>query len=285
MGSWGTAIRDSDSFADVYHEFFDKYNKGGKPDDISKEIMSDYAELLNIEEEKNDFWFALALAQWETKSLDNNVLLTVENIIESGADLILWKTNGVTEKDLQKRKIALDKFLQKLKSDRPRPKTRVKTKVKTAIFMAGDCLTFKLKNGNYGGAVVIEADKDAQSGCNLIATTRLNQREKPVLDDFRNAEVIVKSFGGFWFEETQVYWHMPDFYYTLYLNLNELIGNLDTQFEYDNSNPDGRGYLFRPSITTGWDFAQDMDLQLEHELSQSKPTKKIYIKQLTKNGL
>jgi hypothetical protein len=78
---------------------------------------------------------------------------------------------------------------------------------------------------------------------------------------------------------------MPDFYYTLYPNLNELIGNLDTQFEYDNGNPDGRGYLFRPSITTGWDFAQDMDMQIEHELSQSKPTKKLYIKQLIKNGL
>ncbi len=113
MGTWGTAIKNSDAFADIYSEFFDLYNKGGRPDIISKKVTEDNWEILEIEEEKNSFWFALALAQWETKSLDPKVLSTVENIISSGADLKVWLDLDASKQDIQKRKIALDKFLEK----------------------------------------------------------------------------------------------------------------------------------------------------------------------------
>ena len=68
MGTWGTAIKDSDAFADIYSQFFELYNKGAQPDNISQKMTTDNCEMLEIEEEKNSFWFALALAQWETKS-------------------------------------------------------------------------------------------------------------------------------------------------------------------------------------------------------------------------
>jgi hypothetical protein len=109
MGTWGTGIKDSDAFADVYSEFFDLYNKGGQPDTISKKIVSDNWEILEIEEEKNSLWFALALAQWETKSLDPKVLSTVEEIVSSGADLKIWLGLGASEQDIKKRKITLKK--------------------------------------------------------------------------------------------------------------------------------------------------------------------------------
>ena len=32
MGTWGTAITDSDAFADIYSEFFDQYNNGENPE-------------------------------------------------------------------------------------------------------------------------------------------------------------------------------------------------------------------------------------------------------------
>ena len=41
MGTWGTAIKDNDAFADVYDEYFDLYNKGGQPENISKKIIED----------------------------------------------------------------------------------------------------------------------------------------------------------------------------------------------------------------------------------------------------
>src|SRR5258708_26282819 len=112
MGTWGTAIKDSDAFADIYDEFYELYNKGGQPDIISKKVIDDNWEILEIEEEKHSLWFALALAQWETKSLDAKVLFNVDNIISSGADLKIWLDLGASEQDIQKRKISLVKFLE-----------------------------------------------------------------------------------------------------------------------------------------------------------------------------
>ena len=155
MGTWGTTIKDSDAFADIYSEFFDLYNKGGQPDIISKKVIDDNWEILEIEEEKNSLWFALALAQWETKSLDPKVLSTVEGIVSSGADLKTWLDLGASEQDIKKRKIVLDKFLEKIKSDRPKAKPRKRAKSKTPIFATGDCLVFEMTNGNYGGAIVL----------------------------------------------------------------------------------------------------------------------------------
>lgn len=139
MGTWGTAIKDSDAFADIYSEFFDLYNMGGQPESISKKVIDENWEILDIEEEKNSLWFALALAQWETKSLDPKILAKVEEILSSGADLKIWLDLGASEQDIKKRKIALDKFLEKIKSDRPKAKPRKRAKSKTPISAKGDC--------------------------------------------------------------------------------------------------------------------------------------------------
>ena len=109
MGTWGTSIKDSNAFADIYSEFFDRYSKGEQSDNISQRITADIWEMLEIEEEKHSFWFALALTQWETKSLDAKVLSRVENIITSGNDLKLWLDFGASEQDIKKRRIL--KFL------------------------------------------------------------------------------------------------------------------------------------------------------------------------------
>jgi hypothetical protein len=281
MGTWGTAIKDNDAFADIYSEFFDLYNKGGQPDIISKKVIDDNWEILEIEEEKNSLWFALALAQWETKSLDPKILSTVENIISSGADLKTWFDLGAIEQDIKKRKITLDKFLEKLKSDRPKAKPRKRTKSKTPIFATGDCLVFKMSNGNYGGAVVLASDDNPETAYNLIATTRLNQSEKPKIKDFENAEVLICNFGQ-WQHKPDVTWYWPDLYHKDYSDLYELIGNLSVEIEYETKNYEGKGYLFKPSFTSGWNMKNAIERQLDSELTKLKPTEKLTIKQLTK---
>ena len=218
MGTWGTAIKDNDAFSDIYSEFFDLYNKGGQPDFISKNVIHDNWEILEIEEEKNSLWFAIALAQWETKSLDAKVLFTVEYIISSGADLKIWLDLGASEQDIKKRKIALDKFLEKIKSERPKAKPRKKSRLKIPIFTTGDCLVFKLANGSYGGAVVLATDINPETAYNLVATTRLNQNIKPTLKDFENAEVLICNFGQ-WQDRASVTWYMPDLFYKNYTNI------------------------------------------------------------------
>jgi hypothetical protein len=281
MGAWGTAIKDNDAFADVYADFFDLYNKGEEPETISKKIIEGNWEILEIEEEKHNLWFALALAQWETKSLDTKVLSTVEEIVTSGADLKIWFELGANEQDIKKRKVALDKFLEKIKSDRPRAKARKRTKSKTPIFSNGDCLVFKMKNGNYGGAIVLGTDTNTETAGNLVATTRLNQKNKPLLSDFENAEVLICNFAQ-WEDKADVNWYFPDLYDKNYSDTYELVGKISVELIYEASNYLGKGYLFKPSWTAGWDMNNDAERQFESEVAKPKPLKKITVKQLIK---
>jgi len=283
MGTWGTAIKDSDAFADIYDEFYELYNKGGEPEIVSKKVFDDNWEILEIEEEKHSLWFALALAQWETKSLDPKVLSTVDNIISSGADLKIWLDLGASEQDIQKRKIELDKFLAKIKSDRPKAKSRKKTKSKTPIFAPGDCLVFKLANGNYGGAIVLATDNNPETAYNLVATTRLNQVTKPTLKDFENTEVLICNFGQ-WQDKPDVTWYMPDLFYKDYSGIYENIGKIAVDLKYEAKNQFGKGYLFKPSWTGGWRMNNVAELQFESEKTKPKPTLALTIKQLTKKA-
>ena len=281
MGTWSTAIKGNDAFADVYSEFFDLYNKGEEPEVISKKIVERNWEILEIEEEKHNLWFALALAQWETKSLDPKVLFTVEEIITSGADLKIWLELGASEQDIKKREAVLDKFLEKIKSDRLKAKPRKQPKLKIPVFSTGDCLVFKMENGNYGGAIVLAADTKPETACNLVATTRLNQKTKPLPTDFENAEILVCNWGQ-WQDKVNVNWYFPDLYNKQYSDIYEIAGKISIGLVYEASNYCGEGYLFKPSWTAGWNMNNDAERQFQSEITKQKPLTKITVKQLVK---
>ena len=128
MGTWSTKINSNDTFQDIYQNFFDAYNQGQEPADISKQIQDDYAEMFGDSDDRNNSLFGLALAQWETKSLDQSIYEQVKEIIESGNDLEVWKGLGADEKSLKQRKIVLDKFLSQISLDKEKAKRRVRPK-------------------------------------------------------------------------------------------------------------------------------------------------------------
>lgn len=128
MGTWNTKINGNDTFQDIYQNFFDLYNQGQNPADISKQIQDDFAEMFNDYDDKNNSLFGLALAQWETKSLDLIVYKQVKEIIETDNDLVVWKGLGADEKTIKKRKKELDKFLTQISAEREKPKRRVRPK-------------------------------------------------------------------------------------------------------------------------------------------------------------
>jgi len=128
MGTWNTKINGNDTFQDIYQNFFDLYNEGKNPIEVSKQVQNDFAEMFDDYDDKNNSLFALALAQWETKSLDPTVFKQVKEIIETGNDLEVWKVLGADEKSLQRRKKELEKFLKQLSIERDKPKRRIRPK-------------------------------------------------------------------------------------------------------------------------------------------------------------
>ena len=223
MGTWGTVISSNDTYADVFGNFFDLYNEGLEIDDITKRIIVEYQDTINDTTDNNNFWFALAKAQWECKQLDKGLFNRIKKIIETGADLEVWRQLGASENDIEKRQIALDKFLTDLQSEKPKAKPRKKKVICQPVFEKGDCLAFKLANGNYGGVVVLEAIKDTEHGYNLIVATRINQPNKPTKADFENVEVLVKNFAN-WDNDPIIQWYLP----TKHKEVADLIEKVDT---------------------------------------------------------
>jgi hypothetical protein len=128
MGTWNTAINGNDTFLDIYQHFFDLYNQGQGPESISSQILQDFGEMFDDHEDRFNSLFGLALAQWETKSLDAEIFEQVKGIIERGDDLILWQELGADEKVLKQRKKVLDKFLSDISIPRKKAKRRVRPK-------------------------------------------------------------------------------------------------------------------------------------------------------------
>jgi hypothetical protein len=130
MGTWSEKIRDNDTTLDIYTSFFDRYNSGENPVIISKTIKNDFADYFQNSDDKNNALIGLALAQWETKCLDPELLKAIREIVENNKDLEVWKNLEGDEKVLQKREKELKKFLTKISRERPKPKRRIRPKFK-----------------------------------------------------------------------------------------------------------------------------------------------------------
>jgi len=128
MGTWNTDIKGNDTTLDIYSNFFDKYNQGENQIYVSNEIKQDFKDYFMDTDDRNNSFFGLALAQWETKCLEPEIFKEVEKIIKNGIDLELWKQLGADEKMLKKRQKELDKFLTQISIERPKPKRRKRPK-------------------------------------------------------------------------------------------------------------------------------------------------------------
>lgn len=232
MGTWGPGISSNDTYADIYDEFFELYDDGLSVNEITKRLTASNQETINEPDSSNDFWFALAKAQWECKQLDTEVFQKVQTIIITGSDLEVWRRQDADEKTIAKRKIVLEKFVAQLQTERPKAKSRKKKVIRQPVFEKGNCLIFKLANGNFGGAVVLEAIKDTEYGYNLIVTTRINQLNKPTAKDFENAEVLIMTYDD-WNEKPCIQWYLP----VRHKNSAHLIEIVDTIKADINYNP------------------------------------------------
>jgi hypothetical protein len=128
MGTWNTSLKGNDSFLDIYSAFNARYNSGENPVEISRSIREEFSDMFGDPDDKNNALFALALAQWETKSEQADVFKEVRQIIEAGNDLEVWRNLGADEKTINQRRIALAKFWEQISLERKSPKRRSQRK-------------------------------------------------------------------------------------------------------------------------------------------------------------
>jgi len=277
MGTWGTAISSNDTYEDIYREFIDLYNEGLSVAEITEKLVRENKETIESIEDKNSFWFAIANGQWECKALDKNLLLKIEEIISSGSDLAVWKELGAKETEIKSREKALTKFLAKIKVEKDKPKTRKRKVLRDSIFQKGDCLIFKLENGNYGGALVLTSEKQTEFGMNMIATTTIDKKEKPIIEDFEKGFVLVQkeeTIPGKYREREVISWYYAQFFKRSKIDF-EIIGNLKISQEY-NFNKDY-------TSASQWDMIKTaVDRNKDFVENRGKPDKVLQLKKLIK---
>lgn len=279
MGTWGTGISSNDDYADVYSEFFELYNDGKDVAEVTALVITKNGEMLSMPEAVNNVWFAIAKAQWECKRLQPEIYKRVKDIVDSEADLQIWTELGATKSEIEKRQKVLTKFLSQLQSDRPKAKARKKKVMREPIFKKGDCLTFKLENGNFGGAVVLEAEYGTELGLNLIAVTRINQPETPTMKSFRNAEVMIKNFAN-WKETPEVIW-ICNYRPKEVKSLVEVVGAIEVTTDYLS-----KEHRHQYAFTSGWKstLIDSTNWQFESEKTKSKPKKTLKLKKLLQSS-
>lgn len=138
-------------------------------------------------------------------------------------------------------------------------------------------MTYKLENGNYGGAVVLEAIMDSEYGHNLIATTRINKPNKPTRKDFENAEVLVMNYAS-WDNKPLVQWYLP-IRHKKTAHLIEKVDTIDIQIDYD-IHKTMNGFIADFDI---W-VIQVADRQFKSEETKPRSITKQTIKELTKKS-
>lgn len=273
MGTFGTGILDNDTSGEVYNKFIEHLENGLEIPKIINEINSQFIEYKKGDS-KTDFTFALGLALWENCSLDEKKLLEIKELIELGIDIQVWEKLEGSEQDIKQRKKELKKFLKKIETPRKKPLKRVKKVViyQPPIFKTGDCLTFKLSNGNYSGAIVVGEHKidKKEMGSNVIISTNINQLGKPIKDDFQKANVLITNFGDLknW---VQISEYSADFFTELNTEI-EVIDKIEINEEIQNYFSNNFcGY-------SHWNF---LISNIENEMSRKPVRRKIKVLTIT----
>jgi hypothetical protein len=241
MGAWGTGISSNDTYADIYQQFIDLYNEGLNVREITKRLLNENEETINIVEDSPNFWFAIANGQWECKELEKEVFSKVEHIINSGEDIRIWKELEASQAGIKLREKVLEKFLTKIRTEKEKPRKRTKKRLYNSVYQKGDCLTYLMDKGNYGGAFVLTDEQQTESGTNYIAITTIDKPTKPTVNDFKTAEVYIKRVNEINFSQSVIKQNWVDQaqiggFSAIIKRLNieiEIIAQLNTYKEYN----------------------------------------------------
>jgi hypothetical protein len=112
MGAWGTGIFDDDLALDIKADFEDALDNGLTIDAATQQILEEYAEVLEDEDEGPIIYFALAALQLEQGEIQQIIKSKALHIISTGESLDLWEEAG--QDALAKRQQALLELKTKL---------------------------------------------------------------------------------------------------------------------------------------------------------------------------
>jgi len=277
MGTWGTGISSNDIYEDINYEFFELYNQGMEVSAITEKLIKENKELIDSHEDQNNFWITIAKSQWECKALDPKIHNRIKDVVESGKDIELWKELDASKSDLTKRRKVLDNFLEKISTEKKTARKRKVKKLRGVIFQKGDCLAFKLSDGDFCGVFVLESEKESEFGLNLVTVTDIKKSDKPTEQDFENAKILFgleQQINKEFKPKEKISWYYAQHYKKAEIEI-EKIGQLDVDKNYYSS----RHY----QSFSNWDNLKLFQDSYYSDLEKNKCDVNVPLKSLRKN--
>jgi hypothetical protein len=204
MGTWGDGILSDDFARDVYDEYLERYNAGGDHPTVFAAVKKRFRSDLQDSDYGPLFWLAVAKAQWDCGDLNPEVHVKVQAIIAQGEGLDRWREQGSA--GLAKRQRALAGFLERLGSPNPRPRRRRPLVRKEAPYPPGTCLALRLRDGEYGAAIVLAVDKSVKTeDISLVAVLHHKSPSLPTQSVFEARRWLILTHHN-WKNEPARHW-------------------------------------------------------------------------------
>lgn len=144
MGVWGPGLYQNDISEDVKKFFRDQLHRGKNSSQITQELVDSYKDALADSDDRPNFWFALADAQWDMGRLLPSVKEQALACLEDGGGLLGWEASP--KKQLEKRKMVLEKLRQKLNSPQPSEKKVSQYRLYRCPWKNGDVYALPLES-------------------------------------------------------------------------------------------------------------------------------------------
>lgn len=206
VGTWGHGIRQDDFVLDVIGVFEDHLKAGQTVRDATQAVKTRFVAAISDTEEGPLFWIALAEVQWTYGEVEPQILKHLQDDLSSGRSLISWRED---ERGLFHRRAAIEELINKVASPNPRPKKPPRIVVRAPEFRAGDCLSIRLANGQYGAGLVLAADhSNVEYGQNLIGILDYLSADKPTIEVFQERKWLVRTHHN-WNSEMDLAWYIP----------------------------------------------------------------------------
>jgi hypothetical protein len=143
VGTWGTGIFADDVADDVRHAYRQLVADGSSGSQATDQLLREWREILDDEDEGPVFWLALAATQWECGRLEERVKGKALEVIDDGSSLGRWSEDG----DLRKRQAVLAKLRGKLQSPQPAAKGIRKLPANECPWAVGEVVAYRLPSG------------------------------------------------------------------------------------------------------------------------------------------
>lgn len=230
MGAWGIALSSSDTYSDVYSSFYNLFNESQSIDIIMERVNQDFSDVITDEDEKNDFYYAIAKAQWECGFLEEKYRIEIENIINKKLEISRWERMGGSKKDGIKRHEKVKQLFEIItlpneKIKKPKPK-----KLRNSCYKKGDCIAIIDNENNFSAAVALSDEENTEWGLNLMLVLKYYDSIKPNILFFETADCLLEKNLKGNYEPFLLYCYAKDV--KKLGDKIELIGNIRISIDY-----------------------------------------------------